>query len=488
MKNTVLIVEDSRSFAMSVEAAIHRGSHFDVLLAFTYKDAVAMLNAHREDIFIAVIDLTLPDAEDAAAVKLMCEEHIPCIAFTGNFSTTLREVVLNLGVADYVLKKGPQDIDYVVRTINRLSTNRKLNLLVVDDARSSRELLKALLEKQCYEVTAVRSGEAALDLLAKGIIFRIILVDLIMDEMDGFQLLGQLRQNYDLTQMSIIGVSGKASSEQIAKFMKYGGNDFLLKPFQQEQVACRVNTNAQLLDQFDHLTELNEQKNELLGMAAHDIRGPLGVVLSANSMLAREVSSEHGKMLVELSTEAASEMELLLNSLLDMSAIESASISINLEQVNLTSLLMKVIQDMRLIANDKDQELELEVPVQEIWIFADSLRIKEVVQNLISNAIKYSPKSKKILVCLSSNHSRARIEVIDEGGGVPEDEQHLLFQAFTKISTQPTAGEQSTGLGLSICKKIVGLHSGEISYRSNRQIGSIFEVVLPLVENEGLKN
>ena len=481
MKNTVLIVEDSRSFALSVESAIKRDSSFEVIIALNYAEAVDLVNSNRDEIFLAVTDLNLPDAEDAEAVRLMSQENIPCIAFTGNFSSKLRDVVLNLGVADYVLKKGHQDIDYVVRTIKRLSINRTLKLLVVDDARSSREILKALLRQQCYEVTAVSSGRGALELLATGEKFRIILVDLIMDEMDGFQLLSELRKNYDVTQMSIIGVSGKASSEQIAKFMKYGGNDFLLKPFQQEQVACRVNANAQLLDQFDHLNELNEQKNELLGMAAHDIRGPLGVVISANSMLAREVQSDHGKMLVGLATEAADEMESLLNSLLDISSIESANISINLEKINLTLLLGKVVQDMRLIAQDKMQQLELEVSVQEVWINADSLRIKEVVQNLISNAIKYSPKNNKILVCLSSNQTKARIEVIDEAGGIPPEEQHLLFQAFSNISTQPTAGEQSTGLGLSICKKIINLHHGEVNYHSNRQVGSIFEVVLPLL-------
>jgi signal transduction histidine kinase len=488
MKNTVLIVEDSRSFALSVEAAVKRGSSFEVLLAFNYEQAVELVSAHRDEIFIAVTDLNLPDADDAAAVRLMTHENIPCIAFTGNFSAKLREVVLGLGVADYVLKKSRQDIDYVVRTVNRLSTNRKLKLLVVDDARSSRDVLKMLLEQQCYEVTAVSSGQAGLDLLKQGHQFRIILVDLIMDEMDGFQLLTKLRQDYDLTQMSIIGVSGKASSEQIAKFMKYGGNDFLLKPFQQEQVACRVNTNAQLLDQFDRLNELNEQKNELLGMAAHDIRGPLGVVISANSMLTREVSTDHGKMLVGLASEAANEMEALLNSLLDISSIESANISINFEKTNLTALIGKVVQDMRLIASDKHQQLDLEVSVQDVWVNADNVRIKEVIQNLISNAIKYSPQGKKILVCLSSNHSKARIEVIDEAGGIPPEEQHLLFQAFAKISTQPTADEQSTGLGLSICKKIISLHFGDINYRLNRQKGSVFEVVLPLFENDREKS
>jgi len=90
MKNTVLIVEDSRSFALSVEAAINKDSRFEVLIAFNYKQAVELVTAYRHDIFIAVTDLNLPDAEDAAAVRLMSQEHIPCIAFTGNFSSTLR--------------------------------------------------------------------------------------------------------------------------------------------------------------------------------------------------------------------------------------------------------------------------------------------------------------------------------------------------------------------------------------------------------------
>jgi two-component system sensor histidine kinase/response regulator len=483
MKNTVLLVEDSRSFALSVEAAIKRDSSFEVIIAFNYEQTVELVNANRHEIFIAVTDLILPDAEGAAAVKLMAQENIPCIAFTGNFSSQLRGIVLDFGVADYVLKKSSQDIDYVVRTIKRLSTNRKLQLLVVDKARSSREILKTLLQQQCYDVTAVRSAQHALDLLADGHQFRIVLIDLIMDEIDNFELLDAFRKNNDVTKMSIIGVSDQASSEQIAKFMKYGGNDFLLKPFQQEQVACRVNANAQLLDQFDYLNELNEQKNVLLGMAAHDIRGPLSVVICANSMLAREVQSDHAKMLVGMTSKAADAMEALLNSLLDISSIESANISISFQKISLTLLLREVVQDMRLIAQDKMQQLDLEVSVQEIWINADSLRIKEVIQNLISNAIKYSLQNSKISVCLSSNRSKARIEVIDEAGGIPPDEQHLLFQAFAKISTQPTAGEQSMGLGLSICKKIISLHSGEINYRSNRMGGSVFEVVLPLLND-----
>ena len=114
MKNTVLIVEDSKAFAMSVEAVLRQEGGYEVLLALNYAEAVRMLECHSNEIFVAITDLTLPDAEDGAAAKLMADNDIPSVAFTGNFSPNLRELVLNLGVSDYVLKNGHQDISYVV--------------------------------------------------------------------------------------------------------------------------------------------------------------------------------------------------------------------------------------------------------------------------------------------------------------------------------------------------------------------------------------
>jgi len=483
MKNTVLIVEDSRSFALSLEEAVRQGSHFQILVALNYAQACQMLENYKEEIFLAITDLNLPDAEPGDAAKLMSANNIPCIAFTGNFSQGLREKVLSLGVSDYVLKNDKYDIDYVVKTIIRLSNNRKIKVMVVDDSRSSRQLLSVLLEKQCYQVTVADSGKEALKLLQQDGQYRILLVDIIMDGMDGFQLLRALREKHDVTQMSIIGISGKADSLDVAKFMKYGGNDFLQKPIEQEQLCCRVNSNAQLLDQFDSLNLLNLQKNELLGMAAHDIRGPLGVVMSACSLLKKEVKAEHPSMLVDLAAEAAENMEALLDQLLDYSAIESASISINKTHFNLTDLLEKIVKETRLLANDKEQHLIIDPMMETVWIRADSTRIKEVVQNLISNAIKYSQRGGNIEIAISNNHKKARIEVIDEAGGVPEEEVHLLFEPFNNISTQPTDGERSTGLGLSICQRIMELHGGKVKYRTNRHIGSIFEVIIPCIED-----
>jgi len=479
MPDLVLMVEDSRSFAATVSTAIREAHGYEVLVAYDFEQAEMLVKEHRDDIFVAITDLNLPDAQDGAAAELMANEGIPCIAFTGNYSDSLREMVHSIGVADYVLKKDRHDIDYVVGMVRQLWLNRKTHVLVVDDQSSARAYLKVLLERQCYQVTEAASGAEALRLL-EGSDFRMVMIDIVMEGMDGFELLNQIRRSVDVSKMAIIGFSGNASPENIARFIKHGGNDFLAKPFEPEQVTCRLNTNAQLLERFDRLNQLNEQKNELLGMAAHDIRGPLGVILSGASLLKPEVSSDRGNLLVSMMSEAAEQMESLLDGLLDISAIQDATISINKEKVLLSELVEHAARMSELMVNDKSQKLTLSIPPDKVWVNVDRLRMQEVLHNLISNAVKYSPRGGTFELCLSSNHEQARVQVIDEAGGIPESERHLLFKPFAKVSTKPSDGERSTGLGLSICHRIVDLHKGTLRYKENANVGSVFEIQLPL--------
>mgnify|MGYP003631876868 CR=1 FL=1 len=482
LKRTVLIVEDSTAFSSAIEAAFSVKHDYEILIANTYAQTVELYQKHKDSIFAAITDLVLPDAEDGDAVKMLTLEGVPCIAFTGNFSPKLRIEILSWGVSDYILKIGQQDIDYVVDSIHRLDVNRTMKVLIVDDAPSSRAYLSEVLQKQCFQVDSVASAREALAMIESGYQARIVLIDLIMEDIDGIELLTSLRTNYDSTQMAIIGISGLASSDLIAKFMKYGGNDFLFKPFEHEQVVCRVNSNAHTQEQFDHLNRLNVQKNELLGMAAHDIRGPLGVVMSCGSMLKKEVNSEQGILLLDLLVEAADDMEELLNSILDISAVEHATIKMTATKINLTSLLVQLVEKMQLIADNKQQHLILSSSLDEVWINADEARIQEVLRNIISNAINYSPFGKTIEINSSFNQTKVRIQVIDEAGGVLENERHLLFKPFSKLSSKTTGGERSTGLGLAICKRIIDQHQGTISYEPNKNIGSIFKVVLPVFQ------
>ncbi|MFV1872255.1 MAG: response regulator [Oleiphilus sp.] len=480
-KNTVLIVEDSTAFSDALQEVFHSNYSYEVIVANDFAQTQLLYEQHKDSIFAAVTDLVLPDAESGAAVQFLRKYDIPCVAFTGDFSPTLRTNIFKWGASDYVLKKGQKDIDYVVAAIHRLHENMKLKVLIVDDAASSRAYLSDILFKQAFQVDTASSAKEALDLIRNGYDARIVLIDLVMDNIDGLELLNTLRLEYDASQMAIIGISGLASSDQIAKFMKYGGNDFLMKPFEHEQVVCRVNSLALLHEQFDRLTALNAQKNDLLGMAAHDIRGPLGVVTSCGQMLQTEVKSDQGTKMLNLLIEATQNMEELLNSLLDISAIEHATIKFSPEKINLSQMCDSLVSEMQLIAENKSQTLLLNKSMNDVCIHADSARIQDVIRNLISNAIKYSPIGKSIEISISFNQKKVRIQVIDEAGGIPEDERHLLFQPFAKISTKTTAGERSTGLGLAICKRIIDQHHGSISYSENKPQGSIFEVVLPII-------
>lgn len=480
-KNTVLIVEDSIAFSEALQEVFFSKYSYEVIIANDFAQTQQLFEEHKDSIFAAVTDLVLPDALNGAAVQFLRKFDIPCIAFTGDFSPTLRSNIFKWGASDYVLKKGQKDIDYVVDAIHRLHENMKLKVLIVDDAPSSRAYLADILLKQAFQVDSVSSGKEALEMIRNGYDARIVLIDFVMENIDGLELLATLREEYDATQMAIIGISGLASSDQIAKFMKYGGNDFLMKPFEHEQVVCRVNSIALLHEQFDRLTTLNTQKNDLLGMAAHDIRGPLGVVVSCGQMLQPEVKSAQGTTMLNLLIEAARNMEELLNSLLDISAIEHATIKFSPEKINFSQLCDSVFREMQLIAENKSQTLQLNNSMKDVWVHADSARIQDVLRNLISNAIKYSPSGKTIEINISFSQKKVRVQITDEAGGIPEEERHLLFQPFAKISTKTTAGERSTGLGLAICKRIVDQHHGSISYSENKPHGSTFEMVLPIV-------
>jgi len=267
----------------------------------------------------------------------------------------------------------------------------------------------------------------------------------------------------------------------VAKFIKYGGNDFIRKPFEPEEFFCRVNTASQTLEHFAKLRQLNDQKRMMLGMAAHDIRNPLGSIMTGISLARKRNKDEAVGRLLELVSTGAHHMLELLNSLLDISAVEQSTISVNKEEMDLREPIKKVIEEMQLWAKDKQQQLDVKCPPTQVLIEGDALRIQEVISNLVSNAIKYSPLGSQIQVELGVDQLHAMLRVIDQGPGVPDNEMHRLFEPFAKLTPRPTAGEASTGLGLAICKKILDLHRASIRYKRMGSSGSCFEVVFGLL-------
>jgi signal transduction histidine kinase len=248
-----------------------------------------------------------------------------------------------------------------------------------------------------------------------------------------------------------------------------------------------VNLQRELSRKNAELARLNELKNQFLGMAAHDLRNPLAAIQAYSEFLIEEtgpeLSDEHQEFL-NVIHESSYFMVQLVNELLDVSTIESGQLRLNRSYTDLVALVRRSVELNNTLAHKKDITLTLEVAGDFPTVAIDGSKMVQVVNNLISNAIKYSYPDSNVLIRLRRDDGRATLLVADEGQGIPEDETDKLFQYFGRTSVQTTAGERSTGLGLAIARNIVVGHGGEIWAESEVGEGSTFYVSLPLSSPE----
>lgn len=237
----------------------------------------------------------------------------------------------------------------------------------------------------------------------------------------------------------------------------------------------------ELARQNVQLERLNQQKNQLLGMVAHDLRNPLGVVAGyARSMLEGMGGppNERHRRFLERITRTSEHMLGMVEDLVDLSAIESGRVSVERAPLDLSQMLGDAVEIHGLIAEQKGIEVTLEVP-EALALEADGGKLRQVVDNLLSNAIKYSHEGTTVQVRARVEDGAVVLEVRDQGQGIPEAERARLFQPFGRTSVRATAGEKSTGLGLAIVKRIVEAHDGGIEVESAVGAGSTFRVTLP---------
>lgn len=243
------------------------------------------------------------------------------------------------------------------------------------------------------------------------------------------------------------------------------------------------NLTRELQKKNAELKKLNDLKNHFMGIAAHDLRNPVGIIMGYSDFLLDELSGELSvdqRNMLNTIQKTSEFMLHLLNELLDITAIESGKLRLELKRQDLLLLVRKNAALNALIAAKKNISIRVDSfeEIPEVWI--DSNKLEQVMNNLISNAIKFSQPGTAVAVkvFLSGNH--ITIGVADQGVGIPADEIDQLFKPFQKISTRSTAGEKSTGLGLSIVRNIIMGHQGKIWVDSKVGVGSTFYFSLPL--------
>jgi signal transduction histidine kinase len=236
----------------------------------------------------------------------------------------------------------------------------------------------------------------------------------------------------------------------------------------------------------DEVLALSRQKDQLLGMAAHDLRNPLSAIMGHLELIDMTLSSIPGTEMVQedltVICDASRQMYSLLNDLLDVSKIEAGKIDLNLRLTNMDEIIRSCSQIYQRLAECKGISLATHIPRPLGTLWLDPLRIAQVLNNLVSNALKFSSQGDAITITAKKTADFVEISVADTGPGIPAEEVDRLFRAYHQTSTQSTGGETGTGLGLAIAKKLINLHGGDIRAESAAGVGSKFSFTLPIIE------
>ncbi len=237
-------------------------------------------------------------------------------------------------------------------------------------------------------------------------------------------------------------------------------------------------TNLNLERANEELRDVNKLKSDLLSIAAHDLKNPLSAIIGFAEIMLEDfpLGSSEYKM-ARMIHDSSIIMLKLITDILDSAVVESTNLKMKIETVDIAEIVERLVVENSHAANKKQQEIIFTVD-KDYEIEADPRWIREAIDNLISNAIKYSPKKKKIYVSITGNNNYLQIRVKDEGPGLTSDDMKNLFNKFQRLSAKPTGGESSTGLGLSIVKEIVNLHNGKIWAESEFGNGSTFIIEL----------
>ncbi len=364
-------------------------------------------------------------------------------------------------------------------------------LLIVDDTPENIGVLFECLADQNFKIFVAENGLDALE-IAKEKHPDLILLDILMPGINGFETCRQLKNIPQTEDIPVIFMTALSETSDKVKGFQLGAVDYVTKPFQQEEVLARIKTHLsirqlqnQLQVQNEQLIKLNQEKNEFLGIAAHDIKNPLTAIQSVAEVI--EVDYEtmskndmvKGAKRISVTTR---QLFTLIDNLLDINAIESGKFNISPSIIDIFPTLQSVVITYKNRAKSKDITVHFQSPEKQYHAFVDENTIIQVLDNLISNAIKYSPPGKQVNIRVTKSEKFIRCEIQDEGPGLSESEQQKLFQKFSKLSTQPTGGEHSTGLGLFIVKKLVEAMNGKVWCESELGKGSTFFVDFPVSE------
>lgn len=362
-------------------------------------------------------------------------------------------------------------------------------ILIVDDVMSNVLLLKVLLTNEKFAIATASNGRQALEQVEKENP-DLVLLDVIMPDMSGFEVAQHLKSNPNTADIPIIFLAALNSTADIVKGFQVGANDFISKPFNKEELIIRVTHQISLvaakrliLSKTEELQRTIAGRDKLYSVIAHDLRSPMGSIKMVLNMLILNLPSEKiGAEMYELLTMANQTTEdvfSLLDNLLKWTKSQIGKLNVVYQDVDLVEVTDGVIEIFSMVASLKKIRIR-EMKPEKMMVNADIDMLKTVVRNLLSNAIKFSKENSEVLVKMEEVDGMAVVSVQDYGCGISEEGQKKLLHTDTHFSTFGTNNEEGSGLGLLLCKDFVVKNGGKLWFTSKEGEGSIFSFSIPV--------
>ena len=362
-------------------------------------------------------------------------------------------------------------------------------ILIVDDVMSNVLLLKVLLTNEKFAIAPASNGRQALEQVEKENP-DLVLLDVMMPDMSGFEVAQHLKSNPQTAEIPIIFLTALNSTADIVKGFQVGANDFISKPFNKEELIIRVTHQISLvaakrliLSKTEELQRTIAGRDKLYSVIAHDLRSPMGSIKMVLNMLILNLPFEKiGAEMYELLTMANQTTEdvfSLLDNLLKWTKSQIGKLNVVYQDVDLVEVTDGVIEIFSMVASLKKIRIR-EMKPERMMVNADIDMLKTVVRNLLSNAIKFSKENSEILVKMEEVNGMAVVSVQDHGCGISEEGQKKLLHADTHFSTFGTNNEEGSGLGLLLCKDFVVKNGGKLWFTSKEGEGSIFSFSIPV--------
>lgn len=364
----------------------------------------------------------------------------------------------------------------------------EFKLLVVDDVQTNVLLLKALLGKEGYGILVANNGQEALEVI-RNENPDLILLDVMMPGMDGFEVAERLKSEEFRCEIPIIFLTALDDTQSIVNGFKLGVGDFISKPFRKEELMVRIKHQLSLVAARRIIEEKNEElrktiagRDKMYSVIAHDLRSPMASMkMLLNTIM---MSVEKDKIdpdifdMLEMSNKTSEEVFSLLDNLLKWTKSQLGKLTVIPQKLDISGLADGVVEVMNSVAEVKHIKL-IRTDHESFFVYVDIEMIKSILRNLISNAVKFSNPDSEIKVGIKAEDGKVIVSVTDSGKGIKKEDQHKLLKDSTHFTTYGTNSEEGSGLGLLLCRDFARKNGGELWFESEENLGPVFSFSLP---------